>query len=131
MLKELQQGLSMRKISKSWMLEGGLGHLKDVISWISVIITSHLRRTTNKVAYKLANKGISWELEVLDNIWQPKYEIIVFARCYALSKADFDPSNEHSPGHSPNIPVHIPSEWITERTSFLSFCLIIIEIAWM
>jgi len=49
----------LRKISRSWRLEGSLEHLKDVISRIQVIIASHVRRNDNNVVDIIANEGIS------------------------------------------------------------------------
>jgi hypothetical protein len=71
MLKSLQHGSPISKISKSWRLESSLETIQQTLASISVIISRHARRSTNKVAYCIENKILRNVEYVWDKPWNP------------------------------------------------------------
>jgi len=56
MLKKLQNGSLIHKVSIHWRLATNLNLLKDTMKSILTIMTSHVKHEANKVAHQLANE---------------------------------------------------------------------------
>ena len=74
MFKSLQHGSLTSKIPKIWHLEGSLEVIQQALASMPVIIPIHMKHSTNKMAYRLANES----LRIKEDSWGKPWNTLEF-----------------------------------------------------
>jgi ribonuclease HI len=90
-LRKVITGMKSDRVSRHWKLQAGYENLAILSRSFSTILCVHVRRNANKLADRLANKGVTMTNRDLDMAWRDLPQGKLHQNCISIEYEDSNP----------------------------------------